>query len=110
MERNQAVVAKEILDSAKERPIVERPNWLWDKSICLMFEDEREQAIAYIEHIEGRLDSQWRACQEKVTGLEAEIQRLTDAIREKDKALEVCADRRWEAEERVAELMDENVK
>jgi len=37
----------------------------------------------------------------------SEINRLTDAIHQKDNAFEVCEERRWEAEEKVGELMDE---
>lgn len=30
----------------------ERPEWLWDPDTTLMFEDERQQAQNYIEHLE----------------------------------------------------------
>ena len=40
----------------QKHPIVERPEFLWDPDLSLIFESEREQIIRYIEQTETDRD------------------------------------------------------
>lgn len=103
-------------------PIVEqpdRPDWLWEmpRSMLPGTPEARREIMDYIEFLERELAGHRLLRQGYLDKLSdysletakqsVEINRLTDAIHQKDNAFEVCEGRRWEAEERVGELMDE---
>ena len=71
----------------RHRPIVERPDWFFD--LAYPGGSKMPFVKRYIEQLEKEKD------------------RLEAAIRQKYNALEVCGERRWEAEEKVGELMGE---